>query len=57
MIDECKVTAVRYKGPEHARMVWNTLEQLGDSGGSFNTKEHINLRAIQVTEQKSIGRI
>jgi len=32
------VTAVRNKGLEYARMFWNILEQLGDSGGSFNTK-------------------
>jgi len=30
------VTAVRNKGPEHDGMFWNILEQLGDSGGSFN---------------------
>jgi len=31
------VTAVSNKGPEHARMFWNILEQLGDSVGSFNS--------------------
>jgi len=33
------VTAIRNKGPEHARMFWNILEQLGDCGGSFNILE------------------
>jgi len=43
------VTAVRNKGPEHATMFWNILEQLGDSGGSFNittTDNHIEGRTF-----------
>jgi hypothetical protein len=50
------VTAVKNKGPEHAGMFWNILEQLGDSGGSFN-KCYKGLKRLKLGIHKGEAKI